>query len=277
MAIIQLSSNRSASTAPATNSLSGLIATLMGQVNNPSVDPDRGAAIDQQQQTQADYGKDNAFTDAQALMNNAIQNVLAERMPQLTLAAEGAGASGSSMRALLLGNIMNEAATEASALGAQQAVDYGQINNQAGAVLEQLTASDPAALNALIDAMRLRADINNQNRQNAAQERPRNNTSQAPSNQNRTIRSSTRSGNSLNNGLATASFLPTTPAPSTSGFFGREGGIADNSGGGMVSYGPAANYNPSEVLSRIQNGLTPMQSWEGVPGASNLYDTGLKF
>jgi len=259
-------------TSTRSTSLNSLISMLMGQVQNPSVNPDRASTIDQQQQTQADYGKSDAFADAQGLMDNAIANILADRMPSLTMAAEGAGASASSMRALLLGNIMNEAASEASALGAQQAVQYGQINNQAGSVLEQLTATDPAALNALIDAMRLRTEtkLRTEAAEPQRQRQTFNNTrggqvGAAP----------TKSGGT--GGLAQAVFLPTTPAASTSSFFNRPGGVGDNNGGGMVGYGPAANYDPGAVLSRLQSGLTPTQQWEGIPGASNLYDTGMKF
>lgn len=253
-------------------SLNSLISMLMGQVQNPSVNPDRASTIDQQQQTQADYGKSDAFADAQGLMDNAIANILADRMPSLTMAAEGAGASASSMRALLLGNIMNEAASEASALGARQAVEYGNINSQAGAVLEQLTRTDPAALNALVDAMRLRTETKLR-------------TEAAKPQRQRQVFNNTRGGqvgaaptkSGGTGGLAQAVFLPSNPQPSTDSFFNRPGGVGDNSGGGMVGYGPAANYDPGAVLSRLQSGLTPTQQWEGIPGASNLYDTGMKF
>lgn len=252
--------------------LNSLISTLFEQVKNPSINPDRASTIDQQQQTQADYGKDNAFTDAQALMDNAIADVLAERMPGLNLAAEGAGASASSMRALLMGNIANEAATEAAALGAQQAVQYGQINNQAGSVLEQLTQTDPAALNALVDAMRLRTQTN----QAAQAAKPPRQRQVFNNNRGGGVGAAPAKG-SNQGGLAQAVFLPSTQTASTSGFFNRPGGIADNSGGNMVGYGPAAGYDPNKVLSTLQSGLTPMQQWEGIPGAQNLYETGLKF
>ncbi len=257
--------------ANSSTSLNSLISYLFGQVRNPSANPDRGSTIDQQQQTQADYGKDDAFNDAQALMDKAIGDVMAERMPGLTLSAEGAGASASSMRALLMSNIMNEAATEASALGARQAVEYGNINNQAGAVLEQLTRTDPAALNALVDAMRLRTETKLR-------------TEAAKPQRQRQVFNNTRGGqvgaaptkSGGTGGLAQAVFLPSNPQPSTGSFFNRPGGIADKTSD-IVSYGPAADYDPSAVLSRIQAGLTPMQQWEGVPGAANLYDNSMKF
>ena len=258
-------------TSGSSTSLNSLISYLFGQVRNPSANPDRGSTIDQQQQTQADYGKDDAFNDAQALMDKAIGDVMAERMPGLTMSAEGAGASASSMRALLMGNIMNEAATEASALGARQAVEYGNINNQAGAVLEQLTRTDPAALNALVDAMRLRTET----KLRTEVAKPKRQRQVFNNNRGGGVGAAPARGTGTG-GLAQAVFLPSNPQPSTDSFFNRPGGIADKPSD-SVSYGPAANYDPSAVLSRLQAGLTPLQQLEGVPGAANLYDTSMKF
>lgn len=249
--------------------LNSLINMLMGRARNTGDPKARAETIDRQQQTQADYDKASAFKDAQALMDNAMNNIMAENMPSMTLAAEGAGASGSSMRALLLQQLTNKAASEAAALGANQAVQYGQISNQAGSVLEQLTSADPAVLGALVNAMQLR----NQGGGSAREPRQR---QQFDNRRGGGLSSAKNAGPAGTGGLATAVFLPSSNQDA-SAFFNRDGGILDNRSSDLVSYGPSPSFDPSATLARMQAGLTPMQQWEGVPGASNLYDNYMKF
>lgn len=259
------------------SSLAALIASLSGAAGN--IRPNQAArqdAIGEAQDAQQDYSKEAAFTDAAGLITQALQQQMAESMPSIVRAADGAGASAGSMRALLTQQAATNAATAAAAQGAELAVQYGGIANNNGQLLEMLTRSDPTELNALLEAMRLQADIRNQNRQQDQQENQ---------GRERQVFNNTRPGGQIGSAsapqrnaagtTAVAQFVPSSPQPSTAGFFGREGGIADRSGGPAFYAGPTTS--DAALLQRLQQGLTPMQTWEGTPVPSDLYNTSPKF
>lgn len=74
-----------------------------------------------------------------------------ETMPSIVRAADGAGASASSMRALLTQRAVQQASEAAAAQGANLAVQYGQLNQGNSQVLEALTRADSTELDALVE------------------------------------------------------------------------------------------------------------------------------
>jgi hypothetical protein len=114
----------------------------------------RSQEIERDRATQGKYTKEAAFADAQGL-SAYFQRVLSEQaLPGLTRAAEGAGTSQGSMRALLQQRAVETVAEQASKLGLDAATQYGQINNQLANTLENLTKQDPNSVeNQLINAI----------------------------------------------------------------------------------------------------------------------------
>jgi hypothetical protein len=99
------------------------------------------------------YSKGAAFTDAAGLMAQQSRKALESMLPSISRAAEDAGSSGGALRALLMQDAGNKAAESASALGAKQAVDYGNISANLSSVLEKLTQTDPVLGQLLISAL----------------------------------------------------------------------------------------------------------------------------
>lgn len=204
------------------SALNSLIKALSGQVGAyKEMQGERKAELDPVRQTRADYSKEAAFTDASGLINQAMQRAMEGSVAQILRASEGAGASQSSMRALLTQDAISRAAGEAAALGANQAVQYGGIANQASGVLEALTRGDEGGLQALLSAIQLGqtpASSGGGSSRTTARPAPRAfaGVSAAPG----------ASGGSF---AAPAMQLPYQNAqPSTAGFFNRPGGILSN-------------------------------------------------
>ena len=260
--------------------LTALIQSLSGAAANtaPNAAARQQTILDAQGQL-ADYDKESAFADAQGLINQALAQQMAASMPTIVKAADGAGASGSSMTALLTQKAVTDAATAAAALGAQQAVDYGSISAQNTNVLEALTRSDPTALNALLEALSLQNTIRNNNNQGNASKPGSSARTPAASNSQQgtaSIRATPNSSNQQANGLAQAVFLPSSPTVSTDSFFNRPGGVlGGRAGSGMVSGGPT--QTDAALLALLQQGLAPSQTWEGTPVPGDLFNGGLKF
>ena len=99
------------------------------------------------------FSKDQAFLDAAGLMNQQNRRSLERLVPSISRAAEDAGSSGGALRALLMQDAANKAAESASALGAQQAVQYGQIQTGLSQVMENLTRIDPSLAQTIVGAL----------------------------------------------------------------------------------------------------------------------------
>jgi hypothetical protein len=149
-----------------TGGLNDLAAMLTQLVQNRGVPlPERATEIDANRDQREQYSRENAFADAEGLMQQQLAASLQESGSAMTRAMEGAGASGSSLRALLVSQQAKEAAQAAAALGAQQAVSYGGIANDASQLLELLTRPDDAALQALVQTMGIKQEaLNTKNR-----------------------------------------------------------------------------------------------------------------
>lgn len=134
--------------------------TLLAQLLGGGTPEQRAAEALKQQQVQSlqgqqgDYSKQAAFTDAQGSVDQASRLALEKLIPSITKAAEGAGTSASSMRALLLQDSANKAAESASALGLKASTDYGNISNGLSQILASLTKGNPVT-DALIQALQI--------------------------------------------------------------------------------------------------------------------------
>ncbi|WCD44276.1 putative structural protein [Polaromonas phage Tiera] len=104
----------------------------------------RDAQLGTLQNSQQAYSKDAAFADAQGLMAQTMKDALAKLLPTINAGSLGAGASQSSMRALLTQKAAQDAATAASAQGLGAAVSYGGVANGIGGNINQLLSiADP--------------------------------------------------------------------------------------------------------------------------------------
>ena len=105
------------------------------------------------QSSRQGYSKDAAFADSQGLMAQTMRQALEKLVPSINSGAMGAGASQSSMRALLTQRAGENAAEAASAQGLTAAVNYGGVANGMSSILERLIAQQDPATAALINAL----------------------------------------------------------------------------------------------------------------------------
>lgn len=99
------------------------------------------------------YSKEAAFADAKGAMDQYLQQALQQGNQDLVRMAEGAGASASSLRALMQQDMTLKAAQGASAIGMKAAADYGNIAANYSNVLEALTRPNDVALQYLMGGM----------------------------------------------------------------------------------------------------------------------------
>lgn len=135
--------------------LQSLIAQLLGG-GTPEMQKqlaDRNQEISSVRGQREGYSKGAAFTDAQGLMAQAMQQTLEKLMPSINQGAIGSGASQSSMRALLTQKAAENAAMNASAQGLGAAVSYGNVSNGMTNALVQLMSQEDPVSRALINAL----------------------------------------------------------------------------------------------------------------------------
>jgi len=99
------------------------------------------------------YSKDNAFADAQGAMSQQLRMALEKMVPSLTRAAQGAGTSQNSLRALMMQDVGVRSAESAAALGLNAATQYGGIATNLTSILEKLTQPNDPATTALLQAL----------------------------------------------------------------------------------------------------------------------------
>lgn len=137
--------------------LQQLIANMQGGAN-PALQRDattRQQEIRSNQGIRQDYSKNAAFSDAQGAMSASMSAALQELIPTLTRAAEGAGTSQNSLRALLAQDAASKAAQGAATLGLQAATAYGGVANNTSAIIEQLLRQGDPVANYLLQALEL--------------------------------------------------------------------------------------------------------------------------
>lgn len=140
----------------ALEALSILISQLQrGETPGQKQQGERNTEITRTRELSRDYSKGAAFLDAENAVNQALRKSQEANMPAITKAIQGAGTSSSSMQGLLAQRLATESAQAAGALGAKQAVDYGQISANLQGVLEALTRTNDPGTEALLKAVGL--------------------------------------------------------------------------------------------------------------------------
>lgn len=136
--------------------MSQLSALTGGQ--SSTLPPGTGTSQDETARLLADYTKGAATTDSDLLMAKQRREALAKVMPGITSAMEGSGTQWSSMNAILQQQAAERAAEDAAALGAKQAVQYGDISQRLlaakGSYDAQMSNQRSADIARLLDSLK---------------------------------------------------------------------------------------------------------------------------
>jgi len=202
----------------------------------------------------ARYSPEAALADAQGLISQQLRQAMEKSLPALTRSAEGAGASGNALRALLTQDALAKAAESSSALGVQAVQGYGQVGANLSQVLAGLVTNRNAGTEEILKAIQLMQQSQQETETEGA------------------VGSigGVRGGGTSSGGGRTDSVLG---MPSTDNFFYRPGGILSNAAQQrntpMTSFGPVRT--DSQIADTIIKGLGPSQSLNDVQGVNNLY------
>lgn len=104
---------------------------------------ERASATQALNQTVQDLSVANNTALAQGVVQDVIRQTLDEVLPQLQASSEGAGASRSALDSLQLNDIAARTAEKAATATVQAITGLGNVQANAGAVVDRLTASDP--------------------------------------------------------------------------------------------------------------------------------------
>lgn len=115
----------------------------------------RQALISFVEQMLGQYSKQAAFDDASNLMKYNLQQSMEKNMPAIAKSIEGAGTSAASMQGLLAQKLATDSATQAGALGAEQAKSYASATTNLAGLLEALTRPDNSIVNSLLSALQI--------------------------------------------------------------------------------------------------------------------------
>lgn len=213
---------------------------------------ERMTEVNRTRATQARYSPEAALADAQGLINQTLRQAMEKSTPTITRAAEGAGTSANSMRALLTQDALAKAAESASAQGVQAVQGYGSIAAQLAGVLEGLTRPDNGGIEAILNTIKLMQEASAASQQTTGGRQPSN-----------------YSGMPNNNYSQQA----------TDAWFNRPGGILSNAQQSrqtpFVSYGPV--QSDADIATTISKGLSPTQSLFDVPNINTLYNDRITF
>lgn len=137
--------NKVSSTPQAIAALNALIATLQGggSDENKNIAKAREEEIGRARQLQGQFSPEMARATGNSLIAKAISDALAQLIPGITAASEGAGTSKGSMRALLTQKAAEHGAIEGAALGANLSTAYGGLQANFEQTLNELTKQDP--------------------------------------------------------------------------------------------------------------------------------------
>lgn len=164
-----MASSQSSSSSSQSSAFSGIndpqalaaLQTLISQLASGGSDAmksqaaSKKAGIDQINAALGDYKKSAAFQDALDLVTASLDKAMLAQKPAITRAVQGAGTSASSMQGLLAENAAESAATQAGALGAEQAKSYGQITANLLSTLMSATSTTDPAVSELLKALDL--------------------------------------------------------------------------------------------------------------------------
>ena len=115
----------------------------------------RQALISFVEQMLGQYSKQAAFDDASNLMKYNLQQSMEKNMPAIAKSIEGAGTSAASMQGLLAQKLATDSATQAGALGAEQAKSYASATTNLAGLLEAVTRPDNSIVNSLLSALQI--------------------------------------------------------------------------------------------------------------------------
>lgn len=100
------------------------------------------------------YSRQNAFADAEGLLNQILRQALEQGLPSILQAQAAAGTSGDALSALLTQDLATRSSEAAAAQGLGAAVDYGQIlAGLQGQKTDLLSSLTDEATNALLGAL----------------------------------------------------------------------------------------------------------------------------
>lgn len=223
-------------TSTALAALEGLIAQLAGGGTQAMrvADAQRNVELAANRQQRERYSADSAFADAQGLIAQTMRQSLEKVLPGINAAARGAGASQSSMRALLLQRAQENAAEAASAQGLQASVNYGQVANGASQILASLVnGQSDQATQALLSAL--------QTARGAVTNSTTNSTQETNSNSSQTTNSQSNTNSNTNSNQTS------TVTPNSGG--GGGGSSGKGNGNSLIAIGPSAT--DSQVASQL--------------------------
>lgn len=143
-----------AGSSSSSSALQSLISSL-GYVpgHNKKMAAVRTQEIGANQGQRAQYSKEAAMADSAGMIQKIVRESMEKNMSALTRSAEGAGASASSLRALMAQDLITRTAGEASTAGINAAAQYGNVSNNYSQVIEALSRPDTGSLQALVSAL----------------------------------------------------------------------------------------------------------------------------
>lgn len=142
---------------PAGQVLASLIQQLFGG-GTPAQEASRAQRAGETSALQAEragLGKEAALADAQGLINATLGQTLQRLLPTITRAAEGAGTSAGSMRALLAQDAARQASEAAARTGIEAVGTYGAQFSNISQILEALTRPQDANTQQLLQALQI--------------------------------------------------------------------------------------------------------------------------
>lgn len=110
----------------------------------------------------AGFSKEAALSDAQGLIQATLSETLQKLLPTITRAAEGAGTSAGSMRALLAQDAARQASEAAAKAGIGAVGTYGTQFANLSQILESLTRPQDANTQQLIQALQIARGVQGQ-------------------------------------------------------------------------------------------------------------------
>jgi hypothetical protein len=114
---------------------------------------DRQRATRNQYQLLAEVSPEMARRNAQALMDKQMKKAMEEGKPIISQAIEGAGMNSGTIQANMMNKLAMDAATAASALGAQQEIAFAEQRTALSSILEELTKVDPIQTKMLLQGL----------------------------------------------------------------------------------------------------------------------------
>lgn len=220
---------------------------------------ERNAEIQRIRALSGDYSKGAAFLDAENLVNQSLRQAMEKNMPVIAKSIQGAGTSASSMQGLLSQRLATESSQAAGALGAQQAVQYGNISSQLAQVLEALTRTNDPATDNILKALELYKTTRNSSQNNSVQ-------SSSGSSQ-----TASGGGSYIANTGSTGSTDSTSFQPGVSYGPSMTGGDYVPIGSANSYYDENGNYRPDSIdTSSVDYGYSPAYLAQAYNSSNNV-------